>query len=674
VNFSNVVTVLRKELRETIRDRRTVIVMVIVPIFLYPVLLVVLEQLAIFGQRQLEHGPVTVTAEGQGGDALDFLEADSAILIAPHTATAEMVRAGEVDAVVTFPTESPELGTSNVRVLYDGSRERSRRAEALVSGRMREWNDTVLATRLRARGLPASFAAPITVSDSSVATAESMGGYALGRFLPLILLMMTLLGAFFPAIDLTAGEKERGTLETLLTSPVASREIVTGKFMAVVLVAVAAAALNLGSMLLTFQSGIFQLTRGMNFEFELPALTVFLVLLFLIPLAIFFAAIFMGIAVRAQSFKEAQNSLTPVQFAALVPMYLPIIPGIPFSYGIALVPIGGMAILFREMMGGTATLGPSITAVAATVVYALIALRFAASSFGNEGVLFGSGTDSASPISVRDRFAGWRASTRNVPRSAEALLFVAFVGLLYFYLGVRLQVMHIERGLFASQWLLLALPALAFAALGPYSFKHTLAIRGTSARSFAAAILIILGGIPLGWMLGWVQTFFIEIPEEFLLGFQDLLTADTPARFAWLLLVIAVTPAICEELVFRGVLLQGFSRDMPMRKAVLGCALVFGAFHLSFETVIRFLPTAWTGLVLAYVCWNTRSIFPSMLMHFINNATVLVLVANTGLQAYVTGPDGEPRWIAIGAAIVALAAGLRLLPKRSLYSGEQSPA
>jgi sodium transport system permease protein len=671
VTARNVLRVFGKELKETLRDRRTIIVMVIVPVFLYPVLLVVVEQLAIFGQRRIEQVQVLVAVSAPVGPR-DFLDADSAIVVVPATETAEEeLLGGSLDALVAVgPEADGPSTTASARILFDSSRDRSRRAHEVVTRRLGELSDTLLAQRLAERGLPRSFAVPLQVSDSSVASPEQLGGYALGRFLPLLLMMMTLLGAFFPAIDLTAGEKERGTLETLLTSPLPNRDIIAGKFAAVVVVAIAAAALNLGSMLLTFQSGIFQLTRSMDLHFQLPAVTVALVLLFLIPLAVLFAALFMGIAVRAQSFKEAQNSLTPVQLAAILPMYLPLIPGIPFSYATAMIPVGGIGLLFREMMGGRAPLGPAVLAVAATVLYASIALRFAAAAFGKEEVLFGSGTEGATPVRLRERLARWRAGARIVPRPGEALLVVGIVALLYFYLGVRLQVLDLERGLFASQWLLLALPAVAFVAVGPYRVRETLALRAAEPRAFAAALLIVAGGIPLGWALGWLQTFFIEIPEEFLVAFEDLLTADSPARLAWLLLAVAVTPAICEELVFRGVLLQGLGSGSRARRAVIGSALVFGAFHLSFETVIRFLPTAWLGLLFGLVVWRTRSIFPSMMMHFVNNATVLVLVANTGLQSYITGPSGEPRWVAVGAGVIALAAGLRLLPLRAHTSVE----
>jgi sodium transport system permease protein len=666
VNLANVRKVFLKEVRETLRDRRTLLIMLVVPVFLYPALMVVMEQLILIGRRSLEEQAVSVSVSGASGAALAFLERDSSLRVTPvSVVAAEPLASGGADAVVRFDgPEGPAGETRSVRVFYDASQDRSRRARELVTARLDEWGDSLVAARLSARGLPPSFATPLVVADSSVATPERLGGYALGRFLPPLLILMTLLGAFFPAIDLTAGEKERGTLETLLTTPVPAREIVAGKFLTVCATAMTTATLNMVSLLLTFQSGIFQLTRSSDFSFSIPLATGVLVVLLMVPLAVFFGAIALGIAVRAQSFKEAQNHLAPLQFAIIVPMYLPMIPGISLSYPVALVPIGGIALLFRELMSGTATLGPALVAVLAMALYAALALRFAATMFGREEVLFGGGSGSREAAGFRERLAAWRDAARDVPRPTESLAFVAFIGLLYFYVGVRLQVVGMERGLLAAQWLLLGLPAVLFAVLGPYRARATLALRTPAPRALAAAALIMIGGVPVGWALGWLQGLFLDIPEDFLRMFQQLLTADTPGRFAWLILLIAVTPAICEELVFRGVLLQGLARELSMARAVVGSALVFAAFHLSFETVIRFLPTFWLGLLMAFVVWHTRSLVASMLMHFINNATAVVLVTTTGLQAYVFGPSGAPRYLALGGAAICLGAGLYLLPRR----------
>lgn len=657
--------VLAKELRETVRDRRTLLMMVVLPIFLYPTIFVLMEQVALLGQRTLEEEPARVAVAGGGEELFGFLSADTTLApLRAGDAPERLLAEGRAEAVVRL-SDAPEGGTSEARVLYDASRERSRFALERVERRLEAWGDTLLARRLAREGLPATFAAPLAVADSSVATAEEVGGYALGRFLPLVLILMTVLGAFYPAIDLAAGEKERGTLETLLTAPVPAREIVAGKFAAVALIGFAAAALNLGSMLLTFQSGLFRFAEAAGIRFTLPPGSVLVILAVLLPLAVLFSALFLGIAVRAQSFKEAQNALTPVYLVSFLPAVLSTMPAIEFTAGMALIPVAGVAFLFRALMTGGAPWIPSVLALASTAAYALLALLFAARAFGREEVLFGSGSGGVSSASWRERLRAWRGAERGVPLPVESLAFIAGVGLVYFYVGGALQAALGERGLLLSEWLLLALPAALFAALGPYDVRRALALRPVGGRALGAALLVIAGGIPLGWLIAWLQSFVFPLPEELFGVLEELLTAGDMGRMVWLLFLVALTPAVCEELAFRGVLLQGLGREMTMWRAVGVSALVFGAFHLSFETAIRFLPTAWLGLLIGFVVWHTRSLWAGVLMHFVNNGLAVVVVSTPALRSRLVGPEGEPAWPLVAVAPLLLAAGVWLLPKRA---------
>lgn len=662
MNFQTVRTILAKELREVLRDRRTLFLMIGIPVFLYPALFVLMEQVAIFGQQEMERKSARVAVVQPAGETAQLLPPDSDFVYVEVTGDpAANVRAGAVEAVVVVEELGGEMGTTRARIYYDASRDRSAYARSRLEDHLRVTGDSLLQERLRRMELGQEFAAPIAVRDSSVATPAGMGGAALGRFLPMILILMTVLGAFHPAIDLAAGERERNTLEPLLTTPVSNGTIVTGKFLAVAVIALTTATLNLASMLFTLQAGLFQFTREIGLDFHLPLPAIALILVLLSLLALFFAALFMGIAVRAQSFREAQSALTPVYIVSFLPAIVTTAPGVEFTTGFALVPVAGVALLFRALMAGDPVGLEGFIAVGATVVYVCLALAFAGRVFGREDVVFGGG-DSES----RGLLGGlrrWRDSEdEGTPAPAAALLFVAGVAALFFYVGLRFQSWG-EPGIFASQWLLLGLPAVAFVVLGPYDVRASLGIRAAPPRAYPAAALIVLGGIPIGWLIAWIQSAFLEIPEEFLRGMEGLLRADDPVRLAWLLLLIAVTPALCEELVFRGVLLRGLSSSMSTRAAIVISAVVFGAFHLSFETAIRFLPTTFIGLLLAFVAVRTRSIFPGMLMHFLNNGTIVLFISMPSLQALVVTEDA-PRWWIVLVGAMALAAGIRLLPGR----------
>lgn len=670
MRWSTVGTVLGKELRETVRDRRTLFMMLVLPTLLYPAMLVLIQQIAIFGQRQLSAAPAKVAIAGADPALVRFMDGDSSIRVfSAESATTAAVREGRVEAAVVLgAAPAAAEGSREARILYDATDDRSRRAQQLAWDRLDAWGDTLLAARLRGAGLPATFATPLAVADSSVATAQEAGGYTLGRFLPLILVLMTLLGTFYPAIDMAAGEKERGTLETLLTAPVPAAEIVAGKFAAVALIGMAAAVANLLSMLLTFQSGIFRMGAGVDLQFTLPPGAVLLVFIALIPLAVLFSATFLGLALRAQSFKEAQNALTPAQLAATLPLLLVTLPGIDFTPALALVPVVGVAMFFRELMTGDAPLLASALAILAAFGYAALALVFASRAFGREDVLFGGGSGQAATGGWPERIRAWRAAERGIPLPAEALAFIAFIALLYFHVGGRLQGGMGERGLLASQWLLLALPAVAFAVIGPHDVRRTLALRPPpSARTLLAAVLIATGGIPVGWMIVWLEMQLFDGGLESLMPLQELLTATDASRALWLLFLVAMTPAICEELVFRGVLLQSLGREMRGWRAVALSAAVFGAFHLSFETALRFLPTAFIGLLMGWVVWHSRSIFASMLMHFVNNAFVVLLLWQPAVQKLAFRGESLS-WPTVMAGAVLLALGLWMLPRREAES------
>jgi sodium transport system permease protein len=147
-------------------------------------------------------------------------------------------------------------------------------------------------------------------------------------------------------------------------------------------------------------------------------------------------------------------------------------------------------------------------------------------------------------------------------------------------------------------------------------------------------------------------------------GLEELVTARDLGRFVWLLLLLAVTPALCEEIVFRGVLLGATRTLVPWRMIALN-GVVFGAFHLSFETVIRFLPTALLGALIAWAVWRTGSIWVGALMHFVNNGSIVAITSTPALRASLSDPDAPPPVWLVPLGVVVLAAGARLLPRRS---------
>ncbi len=290
-------------------------------------------------------------------------------------------------------------------------------------------------------------------------------------------------------------------------------------------------------------------------------------------------------------------------------------------------------------------------------------------------VLFGG--ESGEPKEKRnplDRFLRPHGKTMPTPNPTQAFSLIGLVALLFFYLGVRFQIGMGERGLLISEWLLLFLPVLLLIRAGGFDPRKTLSLRGPGPRELSAAILIIAGGTPIAWFIAWAQTFVIPMPWELLEQMEEMFTATGPADLLWLLLLLAVTPAICEEALFRGVLLSGTRRHLdPIRLIVLN-GVIFGAFHLSFETAFRFLPTAWLGILLAWVVWRTGSIWTGSLMHFLNNGIVVLIAASPTLGQFLSEWEERPPLLVLPMAVACIGAGAYLLNGSSSPDEAQRPA
>lgn len=247
------------------------------------------------------------------------------------------------------------------------------------------------------------------------------------------------------------------------------------------------------------------------------------------------------------------------------------------------------------------------------------------------------------------------------PTPGQAILLLVAIAVLYLVLGVGFYLVIGELGIFLTQIFALLIPSLLFLRLGGFSVTETLSLRAPDARGLAGGVLLMAGGLPLAWVLSWLQGFFVEVPVELLESLTDLLVTDDPVRMVWLVLLVGVTPAICEEVLFRGVVLGSFRSRWSVPVAVILSGLVFGLFHLSPQTAFRFLPTAWLGILLAWAVVETRSLWTGVVLHFLNNGTILALTLIPATREMASDVDQDPPWLLLPLAIVAFVAGIRIL-------------
>jgi sodium transport system permease protein len=281
-------------------------------------------------------------------------------------------------------------------IVRNSADEKSLVAFERVKEAFRNWESSILADRLTRASLPSSLHTPVKVSQVDLAVGEQLAANVWSKVFPAMLVIMAVTGAFYPAIDLGAGEKERGTMETLLICPATRAEIVMGKFFTVMLFSVSTALLNLGSMGLTGQYMVSLIdgsgnSRLSDMAFPPLASLAWLVVL-LIPLAALFSAICLALALFARSSKEGQHYLTPLLMVTMGLTVFCLSPAVEITPFYSIVPIVNVALLLKGLLLAPLNAAPlyvyMIPVLLSSIGYSLLALWWAIEMFANERVLF----------------------------------------------------------------------------------------------------------------------------------------------------------------------------------------------------------------------------------------------------------------------------------------------
>jgi sodium transport system permease protein len=274
-----------------------------------------------------------------------------------------------------------------VEILLDAGSDTSRGAAQRLQALFREQGQRLVAQRLTQRGLPPELARPFQIRQTEIERAGTAGTFMLAMFLPYVLAISAIVGGLHAANDLVAGEKERGTLETLLASPASRRDLVLGKFFAVAAVSLVSSFLSVIGIIVPFYlplQAYAWLARG---GLTLGPAAVAAMLLVQLPLAVLGAGLLLAISTFARNQKEAQGYLGPVflgvTVAAMMSMFLPT----DAHWSLALVPILNAALVLKQAISNTFDVRFILLAGAASVAYAALAIAFATSLFEKESVL-----------------------------------------------------------------------------------------------------------------------------------------------------------------------------------------------------------------------------------------------------------------------------------------------
>ena len=681
----------QRDLLEFVRDRRTLFVTLLMPMAMYPVLalastLGLRTALSDLEARQAPR-PLTIALSGDDAKPLATRLEQVAATVAddppadwPAHLMAELVPAqaaqrllddGLADVWIEAPAGTSAAldgrGTVPLEARVSALRPIDSRRQRHLLAVMRAVAEDARRRRVEAEGLPASVLEPVALAfagGSALDGTASMEGIlptAAGGVL-VLLALLTATGAFYPAIDALAGEKERGTIETLLLAPATAGEIVTGKFLAIWGVTLATLLVNAVSIGLTALVLLRFLPAGIDLGTDTASLTsaAGVTLAGYIGLAAVAAATCLAVTSGARSGKEAQNTLTPVILLVSGLAGSALLPG---AGGAALsaVPFAGQVALARDALAGAsaATLVIQLSiSLAAAAAATWVLLRGAAAALGDEELLF-RGPDAAGSLFARPAPRG-----RPTPMQGFAAALVAFAALWYaqgiapadLALAVPIQQAALVLPLLALVGWQRVDRATTFGLTAPGGRRWPLAAAG--GLLVGAGLFIVTAAATLAVRSTHLSPAARDLAER-IMG----LLLDRPWWLSGLL--IALLPALCEELFFRGWMLAAFAGERPSRRravaAVLLQAAAFAGFHLLPE---RMPQTFLLGVVLGWMTLATGSLVPAVLAHLAHNAVPLVLVAlaadGQGRRLAAGDTTTLPGWI-VPAAAVAVIVGLTLV-------------
>ncbi|MEM6473904.1 MAG: ABC transporter permease subunit/CPBP intramembrane protease, partial [Planctomycetota bacterium] len=644
-SFSQQLEFTRKELRETLRDRRTIVTLMVMPLLLYPLLglglrfiafqqqsdakleyrlAIETEEEAIWLSEALQLGNRTLTTT----DETD-LEPEIQMLV-PNDPS-------EFDLESTLIESSADLGirvefgdadadgnrSANVRLFENDSSSQSHDTAVYVERRLVAANLELMKNWAMQQGQ----GLPVPIKQTRQLLSPEATGSAILGLLPLVLLLMTVTGGVYPAIDLTAGERERNTMETLMALPVPRFRLLAAKYVAVVTVTMLTGLMNLLAMSTTLYALQLDetLLGGEGFTMGL-AIKLFLALA---AFALFYSAVLLLLTSSAKSFKEAQAYLIPLLLLSIAPGLVILMPGWNLAGGAAAIPLVNILLLARELLEGTVQQLPAMVAIITTVLYGVSALSLAAQVFGNDAVAVGSRgqlhdllrrpqDSSESPSLSYAMFtlallfplffiaSGVLSRSDAEPTSRLALSAMMTIGLFVLIPMALLSWQRVSRarglGIQRSGWPYLLAAVLFGLATWPWVFEIVIIAQGLGIRGFDPSQLENVETLLEGWK---------QVP-------------------LWVVVVcLGVVPGVCEEAFFRGFLFNGLKQHLGATGTIAVSAVAFGLFHVILSggaAPERILPSTLMGVLLGWVAWKSSSTVPSMLLHAVHNSTLLVVV------------------------------------------------
>lgn len=653
MNYRKIRKIYLKELLEVYRDKRTLFTTILLPLILYPVLFIGVSSLMSRQTQKLEEETKVIAFENFDTYTNDtneelnyvidnikqkFADNDKFKVFNGIAEIDTLLKEGVIHTIVKLDSvDFNEPQTYYLEYKYDASNDKSDLTRKDVTSIISSFEKDLIRLRLRKITDLAeneAFLNPLSQKAklSNVATSQQMLGMVMGRILPYLLIMLLISGGAVVATDLVAGEKERKTLETLLVSSVSRNEIVWGKFFTIVTASIINVFVNMISMYFSFKQMTSQFETSMVGA-NIPLSSFIWVMLAILPMVFLFSALLLTISTYSRNMKEARSYESPIMLAAMMLSMVSMFPGFEMNKGLAFVPIINISLLFKEiMLTGVNFVHYGLT-VGSTILLSIIAIIITIKVFASEKVLFRTQTETS--------LSGIRKNKNQLLTPAIGFVFYSIMLALLYYVGFAWQRQAFVDGninqeilmnaVLKTQVFVIGLPVLLLVnLLFRKKASNKAEMRAESRKflryksfKFSNLIIVPLLALPtiiISSALTNVVNYFFPFPENHFAGMMELMTGKELPLIV-LIGVIALAPAIFEELLFRGLLVRFFEKK-GVWTAILASGVLFAIFHLDFY---KLLPITFLGIWLGYLLYTSRSIYLPMLAHFCNNALAILV-------------------------------------------------
>ena len=395
--MSIIVSIFKKELIDVLRDRRTLMFMVVIPILITPLLIIGSIKFQEYQNKKSDEKILKIAYINESEDSLtkQLLSDQKGVKIiegVPIDSIESYIKSDSLQGGLYlgkgFLKKIKTNSSGDVKIYYKSSDLMSK-SKKRIQAALDIYKEKIISERLKQLNVDGQILEPINITNIDMATAKETLGKAVGGFIPYVLVMFIFLGAMYPAIDLGAGEKERGSLETLLSSPATKFEITMGKLLVVSLTGIVSglvSVLGISSSLFFIDKIPVQIQETI-LDLISPFM-IFSIIILMIPIAIFFASMLLSISFYARSFKEAQSLMGPLNMVIIVPLFLSLGPGMEMDHATALMPLINVGLLTKEILAGSVELIYFIETLFSLLFCAAIGIWFSVFWFKKENTIF----------------------------------------------------------------------------------------------------------------------------------------------------------------------------------------------------------------------------------------------------------------------------------------------